>query len=131
MVRFKNRYILVQVEGPVGSDQIAFQRALRTQLTASQAAAYIRSSIELNFGTSAAARTHQSFSVKYANSATGLLIVRGARDDLSLVWASMTFLTGLPGSSVKAVWRAVGVSGISQGTFYYLQGPSRLRRNRP
>ena len=112
MVRFKNRYLLVEVYS-LDEESNSFIRALGT-LTASTAATYIRASIESNFGIHASATTSQSLSIKYCNPTTRLLLIRTARSDLGMIWASLTFLSGLPGAEneVKCGWKVIRVSGI-------------------
>lgn len=150
MVRFKNRYLLVEL-APFQSQNTASitqkpakkarltdllaekepeestspsridplnDAALFKGLSSSNAASHIRQSIEANFGIHAAALNAQSFSVKYCNTRTGTILVRAARDNIQMVWASLTFLTGLPSDcsakddkSFKCAWRVVHISG--------------------
>lgn len=146
MVRFKNRYLLVKLIPLKETQDKAFpqpnKKARLTDmvkadenlglevdeifdpsyfagLNSSLAASYIRQSLEANFGVHASAINSQSLSVKYCNTQTGMVLVRSARDSLPQVWASLTFLTGLPGEvartpineHVKYAWRVVHVSG--------------------
>lgn len=152
MVRFKNRYLLVElVPVPVEAvkpaahpakkarltDLIAEKTKLPAEhpsinplshaalfqgLTSANAAAFIRQSLELNFGIYAAAENAQSLSVKYCNAQTGTLIVRSARACIQQVWAAITFLNSLPpeasraaaakdSTSYKFVWRVVHLAG--------------------
>jgi RNase P/RNase MRP subunit POP5 len=127
MVRFKNRYLLVELipfkvnddsaiqkpskKARIGdlarddprqqtpaSEQAAQDKAMAS-LHSSSVASLIRQSLESNFGVHAAATSAQSLSVKYCNAKTGMVLVRAARDQLPQVWSSIAFLTGIPGSS--------------------------------
>ncbi len=142
MVRFKNRYLLVELhpfeeltidekstsvppskkaritdliaDKPPPSTTSTPSTKSFAGLTSTNAAAYIRQSLEHNFGIHAAALNSQSFSVKYCNARTGLLIIRSARDSLTEVWASISFLTGLPSEAQmkgKCTWQIIHVSG--------------------
>lgn len=152
MVRFKNRYLLVELvpfhcdadvpakhmakrvrigdlaheadgDAPPKEPDEPVDHALAS-LNSSAAASYIRQSLETNFGIHAAAINAQSFSVKYCNARTGMLLVRAARDQLPKIWASLTFLTGLPSapsgkgerSSFRYAWRVVHVSGTMRSS---------------
>lgn len=151
MVRFKNRYLLVELlpipdttedlapkkpakkarltdlvceeTPPVLQDDgksLLDMNTLLNGLSSSNAASYIRQTLEHNFGVHAAAQNSQSFSVKYCNARTGSLIIRAARDSFKTIWATITFLTGLPSevtakqrsdASVKFIWSVVHTSG--------------------
>lgn len=123
MVRFKNRYLLVEVTPFKQEDVSVYAKppkkarlmdalvadkppasaasdqpdpTLLSGLTSSNVASYIRQSIESNFGIHMAACSTQSLSVKYCNTQTGMVLVRAPRDQVETVWASLTFLTSLP-----------------------------------
>lgn len=99
-------------------------------------ASYIRQSIETNFGLYATALQVQSFSVKYCNARTGTILVRSSRDRFQEVWASITFLTGLPpdmpnaDKHVKCTWRVVHTSGTirSAQKFAINRSASRIEK---
>lgn len=141
MVRFKNRYLLVElipfkvnddnvmqkpskkarigdlardVEAQQTSAPEVTQDKAMASLHSSSVASLIRQSLESNFGVHAAACSAQSLSVKYCNAKTGMVLVRAARDQLPQVWSAVTFLTGIPGSSeahFRYTWRVVHVAG--------------------
>lgn len=150
MVRFKNRYLLVELvpmldtasnkptnpphkkarladlvadpppetkETEDKTDVILNPSTVLQGISSVNVAAYIRQSIETNFGLYATALQVQSFSVKYCNARTGTILVRSSRDRFQEVWASITFLTGLPpdmpnaDKHVKCTWRVIHTSG--------------------
>ena len=109
MVRFKNRYLLVEVDP-------CFEGAAAGSMPAgsfspSAIAALLRDSLETNFGITAAAKAQQAFSVKYANAGTRMVILRTARDMLEEVWASLCLLSTLSSGGDRWRWRVVQVAG--------------------
>lgn len=74
MVRFKNRYLLVE---------LSLERNKRPSSSA-HLANIIRESIEYYFGDFGMANTAQSLSIKYYNHVTGIAIVRTGRDHLKM-----------------------------------------------
>ncbi len=108
MVRFKNRYLVVQMEtvdektgiidyAPSASESAPTSSTLATQL---------RALLQANFGDHAASLASQSFSVKYCNAITGLFILRVAREQLSTIWMTIS-LAG----SARMIMRMVHVAG--------------------
>ena len=90
MVRFKNRWLLcefiaVDTNGPGQAVQIQDAKHLSK---------LIRKSIELHFGDAGCAWAG-SISVKYYNPATNLAIVKLPREQLHIVWSSVTLLQNL------------------------------------
>jgi len=131
MVRFKNRYLLVELV-PVSPHKqtiieygVPFKDSPYAAVTATNVAAYLRQGIQVNFGTVGAASTAQSLSVKYCNGSTGLMIIRTARDHFQMVWAALTLLNAFPpvvqygseqkpavsSSGWKCIWAVKHVSG--------------------
>lgn len=120
MVRFKNRYLLVEIV-PVDPSRGLGEYEARegAGLSAASVASHLRQSIADNFGQVGAAVTAQSLSVKYCNATTGTVVVRAAREQLPLVWASLTLLTGAPPGEGRAaaaptarwLWRVTHVAG--------------------
>lgn len=109
MVRFKNRYLLVEILAIDGHGVLSAPR----EGTAAAAATLIRASLASNFGQVGTALTAQALSVKYYNPMTGMGIVRVAREHQCMVWAAMTFTCAAPGLSIsiKAIWNVVHVAG--------------------
>jgi ribonuclease P/MRP protein subunit POP5 len=138
MVRFKNRYLLVEVVG-------AAPGAGR-QTTATTLLRAVRDAVQANFGDHGAAATQQSLqgnhmpqapervcvrvrarvsdmhahtqsdephahalaTVKYYAPGTGVSIVRVSRDHYQLVWAALTLMTELDGTLCMLRLRHVG-----------------------
>ncbi|KAJ3043210.1 RNA-binding protein pop5 [Rhizophlyctis rosea] len=101
MVRFKNRYILIEVTWDDGRileslDERAIKKALKE-------------SIETNFGDYGDGIVAGSLSVKYFSPFTNVAILRVARDHLQMVWAAITFITSIQKRS--CIVRVVHVSG--------------------
>lgn len=78
----------------------------------------IRDQIALLYGDYGVGMTASSLNVKYLSPATSTAIVRCARAHYRLVWAALSFMTQLPGSSSPSstpsrpcVFRVVRVSG--------------------
>lgn len=139
MVRFKNRYFLVElVPFVLDNSNLSSGASSKTNnryhsneisdkndeiltnlpsISSASASSFIRNSVTINYGQFANASLLQSLSVKYTNSSTRMLILRAPREFQSKIWASMTFisewpaenLTSLP--SVKCTWRVVHCSG--------------------
>ncbi|KAL6078490.1 Ribonuclease P/MRP protein subunit POP5 [Balamuthia mandrillaris] len=88
MVRFKNRYILVElrwrepatVDPSLDSGKIL--RALRNQ-------------ISNDFGDWGLGAVSQSLQVKYFNHQTNMCIIRCPRDHYQMVWSALTLMTAL------------------------------------
>ncbi|KAK3246965.1 hypothetical protein CYMTET_43521 [Cymbomonas tetramitiformis] len=85
MVRFKNRYLLLEVvwkdgksDSTVGEDQL---------LSA------FRESLGLNFGDVGRGVAAQSLQVKYFNPLTNLCIIRCSRDSYRQVWCAITLIS--------------------------------------
>lgn len=111
MVRFKNRYFLVQVlpinVGNDSGDELLFA-------SPSAIANLVKSAVEDNFGIATAARINPSLSIKYSSSDTHIIIVRCARDSAKAVWSSLTFIGEFPGRSdynPRAIWQVMALSG--------------------
>lgn len=92
-MRFKNRYLVVWLrwrEGVrVGSD-VRDATVIET----------VRESVRVNFGAVGDAATYSSLQVKHLNPATGIMVVRCAREVYRDVWAAMTLVTAIEGKQV-------------------------------
>lgn len=140
MVRLKNRYLLFQIHypqnttpssapspststaNPTVSRTLAFHAPSPDTLTPKLLLQSLRDSISLYFGDYGSGIVSANLSIKYLSPATSTGIVRCARAHYRLVWAALTWITGLPtgnttegrgrgGSSVDCVVRVVRVSG--------------------
>lgn len=136
MVRFKNRYFLIELL-PFKIDKSFDQKsAVRyhfteensdivkdksfealPSFTAASVSACIRHAVTLNYGQYANSSLLQSLSVKYSNNSTNMLILRVPRDFQEQIWASLTFLTDWPAenpnslNNLKCTWKSVHCAG--------------------
>jgi ribonuclease P/MRP protein subunit POP5 len=103
MVRFKNRYLVVEIiwETPVQ------QRKLH--LTKDQILAYIKESIGMNFGEFGIATVISTLQVKYYNDATNICILRCPREQFRMVWGALTLITRIENEA--AILRVIHVGG--------------------
>ncbi|KAI9002123.1 hypothetical protein DFJ74DRAFT_613636 [Hyaloraphidium curvatum] len=102
MVRFKNRYLVIEVVFPDGPHTLL-------DVHAGTVANVIRDSLEMNFGEWGAATAAMSLSVKYYSAHTNIGIVRVARDHFRLIWGALTFITKL--KNRDCIVRVIHVSG--------------------
>lgn len=116
MVRFKNRYLLIEAL-PVDDHHRLTDYAPSTcpSLTSNNLATHLRTTLTTNFGLLPAALTSHSLSVKYCNAATGTAIVRAPRDLLGWVAASVCLMGAPEGGRGKWIWRVVRVAGTIRG----------------
>mmetsp|Transcript_682 Transcript_682/g.1723 ORF Transcript_682/g.1723 Transcript_682/m.1723 type:complete len:142 (-) Transcript_682:33-458(-) len=84
MVRFKNRYLLMEVIWKDGK----VDKTLDNQ----QMTGIFRDAMLENFGTLGLGSVLASLQVKYYNPVTNLLLIRCSRDSVSQVWACATLL---------------------------------------
>lgn len=107
MVRFKNRYLLFEVETD------AVDKAILQCITSRMLLGSIRESLLKNFGDIDAAKAFPSLAMKYWSAVLSLGIVRAARDHFRTVWASVTLLTHLEGlpETTRIRLRVVHVGG--------------------
>jgi len=105
MVRFKNRWILVEflpvpygefVPGP-------------DSLTSKQIYAALKQSVIVNFGDTGWGAVGSSLNVKYHSPATNICIIRVARDPYRIAWGAVTLLSSIDGK--KYIPNVVHVSG--------------------
>jgi len=95
MVRFKNRWLLVQLLHP--SQGVT---ATWTQLTPQKIYTALKNSLIHNFGEVGWGAVSASLNVKYFSPVTGMAIIRVARDHFRLAWGAVTLLTILDGQRV-------------------------------
>merc|ERR1711879_212904 len=101
MVRFKNRYLLVELvwgDGMVDSS-ISSENLKRE----------VKHQIQLNFGDFGVGLIQATLQVKYWNHLTNLCIIRCARDYYKMVWAAVTMISTLNQRSV--LFRLVHLGG--------------------
>ena len=94
-MRFKNRYLLVQLIPTVSAT------ASLPALSSSSIYRDLRHSLLLNYGEFGYGQCSGSLQVKYCNSRTGLLLIRCSRDDWQLVRQALAMLRELSGEQSK------------------------------
>ncbi|KAM5544800.1 hypothetical protein V8D89_001698 [Ganoderma adspersum] len=109
MVRFKNRWLLVEflpcpVAGPVQPS-----RSPEEQTTSKAIWAALKQSVITHFGDTGWGAVGASLTIKYFSPKTNLCIIRVARDPHKIAWASVTLITTIDGR--KYVPHVIHVSG--------------------
>ena len=94
MVRFKNRYLLVEFRWHDGR--------VDATLTDAVVLGAIRQAVAHDFGDVGAGAAAAGLAVKYWSATTSLAVVRCGRDAHRRVWASMTMLRDVKGRAVMA-----------------------------
>eukprot|EP00047_Mylnosiga_fluctuans_P006566 m.247752 g.247752 ORF g.247752 m.247752 type:complete len:142 (+) comp15486_c0_seq1:18-443(+) len=87
MVRFKNRYFLVEI---VHEDGMVDE-----SLSAQQLLKLIREAVGLAHGDFGLGCLQGSLSIKYMNVYTGAVLIRCARDHHALLWSALTLITSI------------------------------------
>jgi ribonuclease P/MRP protein subunit POP5 len=134
MVRFKNRYFLIELlpfkiqQSPDQKEQNRYHSSeipsknnetseLLPAFTPASVSTCIRNAVTLNYGQFANSSLLQSLSVKYSNNSTNMIILRVPRDFQEQIWASLTFITEWPAENqtipqqFKCTWRSVHCAG--------------------
>ncbi|KAG7444771.1 uncharacterized protein BT62DRAFT_951818 [Guyanagaster necrorhizus] len=103
MVRFKNRWLLVELI-PVGE-----QQGNPTRLEAKQIWAALRESIQKHFGDVGWGSVSHSLTVKYFSPTTSICIIRVARDHHRVARGGVTLLDSIEG--IRIVPYVIDISG--------------------
>jgi RNase P/RNase MRP subunit POP5 len=134
MVRFKNRYFLVELvpfkiendpfrqettryHKNIGNDTVNLKNDSLPPFTSASVSSYIRTAVTLNYGQYANSSLLQSLSVKYSNNSTNMIILRVPRDFHAQIWAALTLMTEWPAENqtltdgIKCTWRTVHCAG--------------------
>lgn len=125
MVRIKHRYLLINILYPDQTaptqkastpDYVAFHSPSPAYLTPGLFLSHLRASIVTHFGDCGLGLTSSSLKLVYLSNATSTAIIRCSRQHFRIVWASLTFITELPGErrgeiGKKCVMQVVRVSG--------------------
>ncbi|KAI8818087.1 uncharacterized protein EV422DRAFT_569876 [Fimicolochytrium jonesii] len=114
MVRFKNRYLLVQIHFD-DQPQTSWSNAKTADTSFDGRTLHyaLKDSLLTNFGDHGAGKTAASTNVKYYSPHTTTGIVRCARDDLSFVWAALTLMSKVKGPGNKTYSVTVRVMHVS------------------
>ncbi|KAJ6622954.1 hypothetical protein B0H10DRAFT_865688 [Mycena sp. CBHHK59/15] len=92
MVRFKNRWLLVELIPVPNPNPSA------TRLDGQKIWAALRQSVLNNFGDIGWGSVGLSITVKYYSSTTNICIIRVARDHHKIAWGALALLTAIEGS---------------------------------
>lgn len=128
MVRFKNRYLLVEliaIQDTSGGESKQCKDKIEVSppdTSSSSIALFLRKAIECNFGAYGSSVNTLALSVKYCNNVTKIAIVRCAREHAPIVCTSMVLSTEWPSrldsknqkathTSVKCIWRIRHTAG--------------------
>lgn len=123
MVRFKERYLLVNILYPEGGpspkstdkpvpDLLVFHQPTTDYLTPQGLARAIRTQVNTLFGDYGSGAVERSLQVKYLSLATSTFILRVSRTHYRLVWAALTFMDHVPAKNGRAcTFRVMRVSG--------------------
>ncbi|KAM0790545.1 hypothetical protein ACM66B_003413 [Microbotryomycetes sp. NB124-2] len=132
MVRFKHRYLLVELLFPAvieheheldlkqqqqGDDQDVMEAPAVPVvgfLNESAIVQTLRDSLAVNFGDVGAGEVGGTFSIKYFSQTTHMAIIRVSRQHFRTLWAALTLLRALQGQPVIA--RVVHVGGTIRKT---------------
>ncbi|KAH8826922.1 hypothetical protein DL96DRAFT_1669677 [Flagelloscypha sp. PMI_526] len=120
MVRFKNRWILIEFVDPAMfssssplPQSVESSNGLHT-LDERKIWAAVKNSVILNFGDTGWGAVGQSLTVKYYSPQTHTCILRVGRDHHKIAWGAVTLLTSVEG--VKVLPNVVHVSGTIKHT---------------
>ena len=124
MVRFKERYLLVNILQPQGDastskktdkpvpDILVYNRPTTDHVTPQSLLRAIRAQVATLFGDYGSGAVDRSLQVKYLSLATSTFILRISRAHYRLVWAALTTMNELPARNGKpCTFCVVRVSG--------------------
>mmetsp|Transcript_58581 Transcript_58581/g.66795 ORF Transcript_58581/g.66795 Transcript_58581/m.66795 type:complete len:154 (+) Transcript_58581:34-495(+) len=94
MVRFKNRYIVVELRTRDANSSLF-------SLTSQHFRNSIRDAIDDNFGLLGAAKCHQSLNIKFWDPLTKLAIIRIARDHAQILQQTLLFISSINNQEVQ------------------------------
>lgn len=115
MVRFKNRWLLVEFIDTSTVDASAEKESLSTRpLDGRLIYNALRDSVVTNFGDTGWGAVGMSLNVKYFSPLTNLCIIRVARDQHRIAWGAVTLLTSI--HDVRVIPRVIHVSGTIKHT---------------
>ncbi|KAK7678588.1 hypothetical protein QCA50_018460 [Cerrena zonata] len=99
MVRFKNRWILVEFLpcSPITNITDFIPSAGTNELNSKQIWSALKQSIINNFGDTGWGAVGSSLTIKYYSPTTNVCIVRVARDQHQIAWAGITLLSSIEG----------------------------------
>ncbi|RAL42912.1 unnamed protein product [Cuscuta campestris] len=106
MVRFKNRYMVMEVFLDPNKDIMVNDPIIITQFNLMKS---IKDSMLANFGDCGLASSLNSLHVKYVNPITKVCIIRASREDYKNVWAAVTMIRSI--GNCPVVFNLLDLSG--------------------
>ena len=104
MVKFKSRYILIEV---------LYEDKKMQKFDESKFAKIIKNEVEVNFGQICLGKINKNLQIKYVNNYTNMLIIRVGKEYIKLMRAALTLINKIDFEKVRL--RIIGVSGTIKG----------------
>ena len=104
MVKFKSRYILIEV---------LYEGAKLQKFDESKFAKIIKNEVETNFGEISLGKINKNLQIKYVNNYTNMLIIRVGKEYIKLMRATLALINKIDFEKVRL--RIIGVSGTIKG----------------
>ena len=104
MVKFKSRYILIEV---------LYEDKNLHKFNESKFAKIILNEVEKNFGEINLGKIKKNLQIKYVNNYTNMLIIRVGKDYIKLMRAALVLITKIDLENVRL--RILGISGTIKG----------------
>ena len=104
MVKFKSRYILVEV---------LYEDKKIQKFDTSKFAKIIKNEVEKNFGEISLGKINKNLQIKYANNYTNMLIIRVGKEYIKLMRSTLALINKIDYENVRL--RIIGVSGSIKG----------------
>jgi RNase P/RNase MRP subunit POP5 len=101
MVKFKSRYILIELK-------FENERKIQT-LDPGKLIVMLKNKVQHLFGDIGLGKINKNLQVKYVNNVTNLVIIRVSRNNLKLMWTTLSLMNELEGETVRM--QVIGVSG--------------------
>ena len=104
MVKFKSRYILIEV---------LYEDKKMQKFDESKFAKIIKNEVEANFGQICLGKINKNLQIKYVNNYTNMLIIRVGKEYIKLMRAALALINKIDFEKVRL--RIIGVSGTIKG----------------
>ena len=104
MVKFKSRYILIEV---------LYEDKKIQKFDTSKFAKIIKNEVENNFGEIGLGKINKNLQVKYVNNYTNMLIIRVGKEYIKLMRTALALINSIDFEKVRL--RIIGVSGTIKG----------------
>ena len=104
MVKFKSRYILIEV---------LYEDKKMQKFDESKFAKIIKNEVETNFGQICLGKINKNLQIKYVNNYTNMLIIRVGKEYIKLMRAALALINKIDFEKVRL--RIIGVSGTIKG----------------